>query len=61
MEIQKFEYLENAKSFLDEISIFCNYLRTTIQQKIETAGTSFKNNTIEITEMRHMQRQGNFS
>ena len=28
---QKFEYLENEKSFLDEIeSIFHNYLRTTI-------------------------------
>ena len=27
MEIQKFEYLENKKSFLDETSIFDNYLR----------------------------------
>ena len=30
-EIQKFEYLENKKSFLDEIkSIFYNYLRAII-------------------------------
>ena len=30
MEIQKLENLENKKSFLDEISIFHNYLRTVI-------------------------------
>ena len=30
-EIQKFEYFDNEKSFLDEIkSIFCNYLRAVI-------------------------------
>ena len=30
-EIQKFEYLENVKSFIDEIkSIFHNYLRAII-------------------------------
>ena len=30
MEIQKLQYLENKKSFLDEISIHHNYLRTII-------------------------------
>ena len=31
-EIQKFEYLDNEKSFLDEIkSIFRNYLRAVIR------------------------------
>ena len=30
MEVQKFEYLENKKSFLGEVSIFRNYLRTII-------------------------------
>ena len=30
-EIQKFEYLDNEKSFLDEVkSIFRNYLRSAI-------------------------------
>ena len=29
-EIQKFEYFANEKSFLDEIKIFRNYLRTVI-------------------------------
>ena len=30
-EIQKFEYLDNEKSFLDELkSILCNYLRAAI-------------------------------
>ena len=30
-EIQKFEYLENEKNFLDEVkSIFHNYLKTII-------------------------------
>ena len=30
-EIQKFEYLDNEKSFLDEVkSIFPNYLRSVI-------------------------------
>ena len=34
MGIQKFEYLENKNSFLDEIkSIFYNYLRSTIWWK----------------------------
>ena len=34
MEIQKCEYLEIEKSFLDEIkSIFCNYLRAIIWWK----------------------------
>ena len=34
MEIQKFEYLENERSFLEEIkSIFHNYLRTIIWRK----------------------------
>ena len=36
MKIQKFEYLENEKSFLDEIkSIFRNYLRAIIWWKKE--------------------------
>ena len=34
-EIQKVEYLENEKSFLDEISIFYNYLRAIIWCKSE--------------------------
>ena len=33
-KIQKFEYLENKKSFLDEIkSIFCRFLRAIIWLK----------------------------
>ena len=33
-EIQKFEYHDNEKNFLDEIkSIFCNYLRAAIWWK----------------------------
>ena len=46
-EIQKFEYLENEKSFLDEIkSIFYSFLRAFIWLKIKNwwkiADTSFK-------------------
>ena len=32
-EIQKFEYLNNKKSFLDEINIFHSYLRAVIWWK----------------------------
>ena len=36
LEIQKFEYLENEESFLDEIkSIFDNYLRAIIWGKMK--------------------------
>ena len=36
LEIQKFEYLENEKSFLDEVkSIFHNYLRAIIGKKMK--------------------------
>ena len=43
MEIQKFEYLEKEKSFLDETkSIFHNYIRTIIWwKKGIKVGTSF--------------------
>ena len=42
--IQKFEYIDNEKSFLDEIkSIFCNYLRAVIWwKKWKIVDTSFK-------------------
>ena len=37
METQKSEYLQNEKSFLDKIkSIFHNYLRAIIGEKINT-------------------------
>ena len=47
MEIQKFEYLENEKSFLDEIkNIFHSFWRAIIWSKIKIwwkiADTSFK-------------------
>ena len=36
LEIQKFEYLENKKRFLDEIkSIFHNYLRAIFGEKMK--------------------------
>ena len=36
LEIQKFEYLENEKSFLDDVkSIFHNYLRAIIGKKMK--------------------------
>ena len=44
MEIQKFEYLDNKKSFLDKIkTIFRDYLRAVIWRKNEKiADTIFK-------------------
>ena len=42
-EIQKFEYLENKKGFLDETkSIYHNYLGYHLLNKRKIADTSFK-------------------
>ena len=46
IEIQKFEYLENEKSFLDEINIFHILRRATIwwnKNLIKNSGKSFNN------------------
>ena len=44
-EIQKYEYLENRKSFLDEIIIFHIFLELSLLRKRKIADTSLKETT----------------
>ena len=59
MQIQKFEYLENKKSFLDEIkNIFHSFWRAIIWLKIKNwwkiVDTSFKIKNIKCTKNKNV-------